>query len=190
MMFGLPTTLDVCGQTWDIRTDYRDILRVLVAAEDPDLTTVDQIYVCLRIIYKDFNRIKSDDYAEFYKAAMDFIDHGAANEGGNKPNVRTMDWEHDANILFPAVNRVAGYEVRSVEYLHWWTFIGFFMEIKDSVYSTVLSLRTKKARGKKLEKWEQEFWRDNRAICEIKSKLTEEEEDEKRRLEGILGIKR
>jgi hypothetical protein len=98
-----------------------------------------------------------------------------------------MDWTQDAPLIFPAVNRVAGFEVRSVDYMHWWTFMGLFMEIHDSVYSTVLSLRGKKARGKKLEKDEREFWQHNRGICELKPRYTQEEIAEKERLKQIIG---
>ena len=83
--------------------------------------------------------------------------------------------------------RVAGYEVRSAAFLHWWTFLGFFMEIRDSVYATVLALRQKRARGEKLEKWEQDFWRRNAGICRLKPRLSDAEKAEKERLEAALG---
>jgi hypothetical protein len=71
--------------------------------------------------------------------------------------------------------------------MHWWTFLGYFMEIKDSVYATVLGLRGKKARGKKLEKWEQEYWRQNRRLCEIRRRESEDEIAERERLNRLLG---
>lgn len=98
-----------------------------------------------------------------------------------------MDWEQDAKIMFPAINTAAGYEVRSVPQLHWWTFMGYFMEIQKGVYATVLSLRQKKAKGKKLEKWEKEFWSANTDACVIRPKLTEEEKQEKEQLKALLG---
>lgn len=184
MIFDLPTSLEVAGKEYEIRTDYRDILNIIQAFEDPDLEPEEKQYVCLYILYKDFEMLPQDDYTEAYKKAIEFMDNGAE---GEKHAPKTMDWEQDATILFPAVNHVAGYEVRSVDYLHWWTFTGFFMEIKDSVYAQVLNLRQKKAKGKKLEKWEQEFWRSNKNMCVLKEKLTAEEQAEKDRLNAILG---
>ena len=61
------------------------------------------------------------------------------------------------------------------------------MEIKDTTAATVFGLRQKKARGKKLEKWEQEYWRNNIEICKLKSKLTDEEKAEKEELKKLLG---
>lgn len=184
MIWELPTSLTVNGADWEIRTDFRDILKILVAFEDPELEPEEKEYVCLYILYVDFDQIPKDSYTAAYKAALQFIDNGMEGESGAP---RTMDWEQDAKILFPAVNHVAGFEVRSAEYLHWWTFTGYFMEIKDSVYANVLGLRQKKAKGKKLEKWEREFWNSNRRICVLSTKLTEEEQAEKDRLKAILG---
>ena len=87
---------------------------------------------------------------------MAVIDHGSVDNG--RPSPRTMDWTQDANLIFPAVNKAAGFEVRGVDYMHWWTFMGYFMEIRDTTYATILGLRGKKARGKKLEKDEKELY--------------------------------
>lgn len=184
MIYELPTCLEVNNKSWEIRTDFRDVLKILIAFEDPELENNEKQYICLFILFVDFESIPQNEYADFYKAAIKFIDNGAES---NEHSPRTMDWEQDASLLFPAVNRVAGYEVRAVEYLHWWTFTGYFMEIKDSIFATVLNLRQKKAKGKKLEKWEREFWQTNKNICVLKTKLTEEEQAEKDRLNAILG---
>ena len=78
--------------------------------------------------------------------------------------------------------------MRSAEYIHWWTFLGYFMEIRDSAYAAVLKLRNKRARGRKLDRDEQAFWRENRAICELRKRYTDEELAERaaigRMLEG------
>lgn len=185
MIWELPTSLEVNGHNRRIRSDFRDILRIVTAFEDPELTPAEKQYVCLYILYPDFDKIPKKDYEAAYKAAIVFIDHGREKKSGT--SARTMDWEQDAPILFPAINSAAGFEVRAKKYLHWWTFLGYFMEIKESTYATVLGLRNKKAKGKKLAKEEKEFWTANREICVIKPKLTEEEKQEKERLKAILG---
>lgn len=184
MIFDLPASLEVCGKEYAIRTDYRDVLRILLAFNDPELASNEKEYICLYLLYVDFDTIPQEDYPAAYKAAISFIDHGAKND---EHSPRVMDWEQDANLLFPAINRAAGYEVRSVDYLHWWTFTGFFMEIKDCVFASVLHLRYKKAKGKKLEKAEREFWDENRKICVLQPKLTAEEQAEKDRLNALFS---
>lgn len=182
-MFGeLPRTVSVNGRERDVRTDFRDILKIVTAFNDPELEDNEKVYICLFIFYEDFADLNSDDYEEAFKEALRFIDRDAESD---VPSV--MDWEQDEAIMFPAINKVAGFETRTAEYVHWWTFMGYYMEISDGVFSNVLSIRLKKAKGKKLEKWEREFWTSNKNICVLKSKLSEEEQAEKDRLNALLG---
>ena len=184
MIFDLPTSVSFGGKDWDIATDYRDILRILTAFEDPDLADEEKAMLCLYNFYVDFEEIPRELLQDAFDAALAFIDHGSSGDNGGP---RTMDWTQDAPLIFPAVNRAAGFEVRSVEYMHWWTFVGYFLEIKDTVYAIVLGLRQKKARGKKLEKSEQDFWSHNKSICVLKRRETEEELAEKERLRKLVG---
>ena len=185
MIGELPKSLSVNNVEYDIRSDFRDILKIVCAFNDPELENEEKIYVCLCILYEDFDSIPKSDYQAAYDAALDFIDHGVKDD--NKKAPRTMDWEQDENIMFPALNKVAGFETRTAEYVHWWTFMGYFMEISEGVFSNVLSLRNKKAKNKKLEKWEREYWQANKDICVLKPKLTAEEQEAKDRLNAMLG---
>ena len=101
-----------------------------------------------------------------------------------------MDWNQDAPILIPAINKVAGKEIRSIPYLHWWTFMSLYMEIGEGLYSQVINIRNKKIKGKKLEKWEQEFYRDNKSLVDLKMKRNERSEEEKEELRELFGIKK
>lgn len=186
MIGGLPKSLIVAGTEYGIRTDYRVILDILEAFGDPDLEAKEKIYVCLYILYEDFELIPPEQYEEAYKAAIDFIDAGQKKDD-KRPHPRTMDWEQDAPIIFPAINSIAHTEVRSISYLHWWTFLGYFMEIREGIFAQVLGLRQKRAKGKKLEKCESEFWRSNRDICELKKKVSSEERAIKEELNALLG---
>lgn len=184
MIGSLPTALTINDEDYSIRTDFRDVLNIIAAFGDPELEPEEKVYVCLFILYEDFESIPPDDYEAAYKEAIDFIDCGMMPDERKSP--RTMDWEQDAPILFPAVNKVAGREVRATRYLHWWTFMGYFMEISEGVFSNVLNIRRKKAKGKKLEKHEREFWAANKDICVLRPKLTEEEQAAKDQLEAML----
>lgn len=185
MIGDLPRSLTVNGTEYPIRTDFRDVLGILCAFSDPELEDEEKIYICLFILYEDFDSIPQADYEAAFRAALAFIDNGA--EPTDRKSPRIMDWEQDAKLLFPAVNKVAGYETRSCDYLHWWTFLGYYMEISDGVFSHVLSLRSKRAKGKKLEKWELDYWSANKSICVLKPKLSAEEQAEKDRLNALLG---
>lgn len=185
MVGDLPKSLTVNGVSHPIRTDFRDVLKIVCAFGDPELEQEEKIYVCLCILFSDFEKMKKADYEAAFKAALEFIDYGVKED--NKKSPRVMDWEQDENIMFPAVNKVAGFETRTAKYIHWWTFMGYYMEISEGVFSNILSIRLKKAKHKKLEKWEQEYWNTNKALCVLKPKLSAEEQREKDRLNAMLG---
>lgn len=185
MIGELPQTLVVNGKEHSIRTHFANVLEIISAFDDPELTESEKIYVCLYDLYEDFEDIPEDDFEAAFKAALNFIDMGMKPSDTQHP--RTVYWELDEPILFSAINKVAGCEVRSLEYLHWWSFMGYFFEIGEGVYSTILSLRSKKSRGKQLEKWEREYWNANKDICAPTPKLTAEEQAKKDRLNKLLS---
>lgn len=189
MIGELPRTVCVHGVEYDVRTDFRDILKIVTAFSDPELEDDEKVYICLFIFYEDFDAIPRRDYEEAFKEAIRFIDHNVEDgeEEDPRKSPRVMDWEQDEAIMFPAINKVAGFETRSADYVHWWTFMGYYMEISEGVFSNVLSIRLKKAKGKQLEKWEREFWTSNKGLCVLKTKLSAEEQAEKDRLNALLG---
>ena len=73
--------------------------------------------------------------------------------------------------------------------MHWWTFFGLYMEIGESTFSTVVSIRDKKRRGKKLEKWEREFYSKNKALIDLKVRKAERSDEEKEALRQLFGLK-
>ena len=188
MIGDLPKSINLNGEEWAIRTHFQDVLKIIVAFGDPNLEANEKIYVCLTILYENFEDMTEDLYESAFKNAIRFIDCEMPESKRGKYSARTMDWEQDEKILFPAINKIAGYEVRSVPYLHWWTFMGYFMEIStDGVFGNVLRLRQKKRNRKTpLDKAEKEFWSANRELCEIKPKLSEAEKENKEKLKQML----
>lgn len=193
--WNLPTALNVGGRNYKIRTDYRVILDILAAMNDPDIfepgmtedeKQAEKVLTMLQILYIDFDQMPPSDWKEASEKACEFIDCGIHDDGTPKP--RLMDWEQDAPIIVPAVNKVCNFDVRSVKYMHWWTFFGYYMEIGECMLSTVVSIRDKKRRGKKLEKWEQEFYRNNKHIVDLRTKKAERSEKEKEELRKLFGL--
>ncbi len=170
MIGRLPQTVEVCHKKYAVRTDYRDILRIITAFNDKDLSDKEKVFVCLRRFFKDSDSLPKDQvtYMEALKAANAFIECRLSND---RPSPKVVNWEKDEQLIFPAINKAAGMEVRSVPYLHWWTFLGYFQSIdRDDLWGLVLTIRQKKALGKKLEKYEKEFLAANRDLCSIEQK--------------------
>jgi hypothetical protein len=100
---------------------------------------------------------------------------------------KLLDWDQDAQVIIADINKVAGTEVRSLPFLHWWTFLSFFHAIGEGQLSTLISIREKLRTGKKLEKWEQEYCRRNRSRVALPKKYSPEELAEQERLKRLLG---
>ena len=164
-MFELPTEIEINGEYYKIRKrgDYRMVLDVFSVLEDYTLTQTERILSALIIFYEDVNSIEEasslPDMQEAVSKMFEFFN--ADRPAGKSSERKLIDWETDSAMIASAVNNVAGKEIRAEEYIHWWTFIGYYMAIGESTLSTVVSIRDKTLRGKKLEKWEKEFKRDN-----------------------------
>lgn len=163
--FSLPTELEVVGKLYQIRTDYRAVLDILTAYSDPELDAADKTQVLVEILYIEHETIPPEHMEEAVKQASRFID--ASLLADNKPKPVTMDWFKDAPVIIPEVNKIIGREVRGVKYMHWWTFFGAYMQIGDSLFSSILNVRQKKAKREKLEKWELKFYKENQALCDL-----------------------
>ena len=188
-----PTSLNIGGVDYEIRTDYRAVLDLFTALSDPELTDEDeqvtaymQNRVILEIMFPQCDDIPLEHMQEALEKVTEFIDMGISDDR-KKP--KTMDWEQDAPILIPAINRVLNCEIRAQKYIHWWTFLGAYMEIGESLFSNIVHIRQKKASGKKLEKWEQDFYNDNKSLIDFKQK-DKRSNEEKDVLRDYFGYKK
>jgi hypothetical protein len=176
VIYSLPTSVEVNGTEYTIQSDYRAVLDILTALSDGDLDEQDKAEAALTIFYPEFSSMPASDYQEALNQCFRFIDHGqGAKTQGKQPAV--MSWEQDFDMIISPVNRIAGCEVRSLPYLHWWSFLSYYMEIGDCLFAQVVAIRDKKARGKPLDKQEREFYRRNREMVDLKTTYTEAEQN-------------
>lgn len=191
----LPTSISVNNTEYAIRTDYRAVMDLLTAFSDKEMlgeseeeTNIIRALLVLNILFID--EVKPEDQNEAIKKAIEFIDMGIeASRDVKKPTL--MDWEQDAPLIIPAINKVLGREIRADKYMHWWTFLSAYMEIGECSFTHIINIRDKKAKGKKLEKWELEYIQEHKEIVLLKEKLTEKEqlerEAEKNAVNELLG---
>lgn len=172
--YDLPESITLGGRDYPIRTDFRDILNIIDALEDPDLTDESKSMVFFTALFRD--PVPPEYQREAITKGMEFIAAGISDDAGGKPAPKVMDWNQDASMIIPAINRVAGTEIRALPHLHWWTFVGYYMEIGESQFSNVLNIRQKRAKHKKLEKYEQDFYRANKSRIDLKRRISEDEQ--------------
>ena len=173
-LWALPETVRFAGRDWRVRSDFRDVLallRWLDGSADPALTESERWYVALALFYQDFGCIKPENYREACEQMATFIQAGRPDAGPFAP--RLMDWQQDA----------------ALPHLHWWSFLGWFDSIADGPFATVVALRDKLRRGKKLEPWERDYYRAHRAEVDLRRPASPEADAEKQRLLALLNDK-
>ena len=181
-LWNLPTSACIGGREYSIHADYRDILEIFQYLDDPDRPEYIRWKIALALFYE--GEIPKAHFQEAMEYLTDFISCG---ERDSKPAPKLLDWEQDAQVIVADVNKVAGTEIRALPFLHWWTFLSYFQAIDEGQLSTLVSIRDKLRRGKKLEKWEQEYYRTNKDRVDLKKRYSAEELAEQERLNKLLG---
>ena len=186
-MFELPTSVTIEDKEYKIRNagDFRMVLDCFSALQDIELEKRERIITSLIIFYDDAFSLDSifeifDTESKINTAIekmFDFFNCGQEALGAHH-NYKLIDWEKDTHLIASAVNKVAGIEVRAVEYMHWWTFMSHYISVGESTLSTVVNIRGKIVRGKKLEKYEREFRQENPQYFVWNKNTVEQEEIE------------
>lgn len=166
--WSLPKSARIGGAEYLINVDFRDVLEIIKYLTDDSRPDFLRWQIAVSLFYD--GEIPGDHQQEAMECLADFISYG---EREGKPGPKLLDWEQDAQLIIGDVNKVAGKEIRALPFLHWWTFLSYFYGIGEGQLSTVVSIRNKKKRGKKLEKWEEEYYRDNKSRVDFKSPKTE-----------------
>jgi hypothetical protein len=141
----------------------------------------------MAMFYEDFFKIPEEHYQEAAELMMWFINCGQEADREETHTSKQIDWEQDGLIIAADINKVAGCDVRSLSFLHWWTFMAYFMGIGEGQLSTIVSIREKLRKGKQLDEWEKEYYRNNRSKVDFKAKYTEEEIAEREKINKLLG---
>lgn len=174
-----PTKVFIDGKAHQIRNncDYRVILDCVLALNDDDLSDEDKLRCALYIFYNDISAI--DNLNEAVKQMLHVIRGGKESKSSSSGNeLRVMDWEYDFDIIAPAIGHMLGYEVRDSEkYTHWYTWLGAYQELRDCTFTTVVTIRSKRGKGKALDKGEMEYMRTHREIVELPQKISKEEQE-------------
>ena len=183
-MYEIPVSVTIEGKEFKIRNqgDFRVILDCFAALDDVQLTPKERMIACIMIFYEDINSLEDFDKFPSVEVAetemFKFFNCGQEESPGASSNYKLIDWRSDSQLISSAINNVAHKEIRAEKYIHWWTFMGYYLAVGECALATVVSIRSKIAKGKKLEKYEQAFRRDNPQYFNWDSKTLQQREDE------------
>ena len=180
-MYELPTYIEIDGEPFKIRDngDFRMVLHCFTVLNAEDLQNREKAIAFLMVFYEAFNTVEDvlsfKNTEEALKKAFNFINCGKEDiKGKSLPTL--IDWESDSNLICSAINNVAGKEIRSERYIHWWTFIGYYMAIGECALSQIVSIRYKIAKNEKLEKHEKKFRAENPQYFNIDMRTIEQKD--------------
>ncbi len=180
--WNLPTSATIGGTVYPIHADFRDILEIFRHLNDPEQPEYVRWQIALALFYE--GPIPPEHTQEALDFFISFISYGS-RPSSNGP--RLLDWDRDAQVILADVNKAAGTEIRALPFVHWWTFLSWFHAIGEGQLSTLISIREKLRTGKKLEPWEQDYYRKNRDTVNLSRQYTPEELAEQERLKKLLG---
>lgn len=192
MIGSLPEILSVGRKEYSVRTDYRNILQTFEVFQDPELEPAEKWIVAIYLIFEDFSCAddvihaaqENFDLKEAQEQILWFISAGQPEK--EIVELPVYDWKQDEQMIFSAINKVAGRETRALDYLHWWTFLGYFNEIGEGTFSYIVGIRDKLNKHKKLEKHEKEFVMKNKKLVKLVKPKTEYELAEEAEKQAIL----
>ena len=181
----LPEQAEFGGKRYQIHADFRDILEIFAYFDDPDLPEYLKWRIALALFYEE--PICTECMQEAMQFLSDFLKGGNATE--EKPAPKVLDWEQDGAMIIADINKVAGKEIRALPFVHWWTFLSWFHAIGEGQLSTVVSIREKLRKGKKLEDWEKDYYREHKQVIDLKKRYSQTEMQERAELEKMLSEK-
>ncbi len=180
--YRLPRTALLGGRRYDLHADFRDILEIFGYLCEEALPEFLRWEIALGLFYE--QPVEEAAHAEAIAYLREFL---TAGQPEDRPGPKLLDWQHDAPLILADINKVAGQEVRALEFVNWWTFLSWFHGIGQGQLATVVSIRQKLRQGKKLEAWERDFYRENRARIDLPKQYSPAEQAQREKLEKLLG---
>jgi hypothetical protein len=170
----LPTAVEVDGTIYELDTNFRTCLSIVLAFEDPELTDWEKQLVLLQLLYREI----PENLQEACRLGVKFLDCGEDQETG-KGNVdvagRLYSFGQDAKYIYSAIRQSHGVDLETIDYLHWWKFCYMFLDLReDCFFHRLIHLRRQKNLGK-LMKEEKEMYYKIRDIVDLPEVRTTEE---------------
>lgn len=161
-----PQSVLIYGKEYEINTDFRIGVDIMLAFEDKALSEADKQRVMLELLYKEI----PPDLASAQEMAVLFLNCGEEERGEASTgarNMRVYSFEKDAKYIYSAFRQTHGIDLESIDYLHWWKFCYMFLDLNpDTMFQQMVSLRQRKQLNK-LTKEERELYQRMEHILEL-----------------------
>ena len=113
--YQLPQRAELSGRIYEISADFRNILRIFQVL-DGEFPEYIRWKIAMGLFYRP--ELAEEDFSQGVDWFCQFVQPEQSGSHGGK----VMDWEIDGSAIIAGVNAVAGQEIRSLPFVHWWTF--------------------------------------------------------------------
>lgn len=171
----LPTFVEIDNKIYELNTDFRTCLKIIIAFEDPSLVMHEKQILMLSLLYKTI----PDNIEKACEMAIKFLDCGEKGlESTPNDNIgRLYSFEKDGRFIYTAIKQSHHVDLEQIEYLHWWKFIYLFLDINESCFfNKLIYLRKQKKLGK-LTKEEREMYYSMKEIIDLPDTYNDEEQN-------------
>lgn len=182
----LPTKAEIDGKEYDLETDFRSCLTIIMAYEDPELTDQEKVMIMLELLYKEI----PENIQEASRLAVKFLDCGEEqkSESGAQEAGRLYSFKKDAKYIYSAIKQSHGVDLEDIDYLHWWKFSYMFLDLKEECFlNRLIHLRRQKNMGK-LTKEERELYHKIRDIVDLPEPMTQDDKNTAEEFMEKLGM--
>jgi hypothetical protein len=137
----LPTAIEIDGCEYEINSDFRSCLRIILAFEDPELAMIEKQIILLDNLYKE----RPENLKEAFEKGIRFLNGG--KESQEEENTRLYSFEKDSNFIMAAFQQTHGIDLETAE-MHWWKFMALFMDMgSETTFSSIVGLRKRLKSG-------------------------------------------
>lgn len=182
----LPTAVEIEGQVYELDTNFRTCLKIILAFEDNELAQFEKQAILLDNLYP----VIPENTQKALENGIKFLDGGDEPEEGEGGSItRLYSFSKDAQFIFSAFKQTHGIDLEEVEYLHWWKFIYLFVDLgSGTTFTNLVSLRKRLADGKatKEERAAAREMGDLLEVPQVDNRTLEEKESEERFM-NLLG---
>lgn len=142
----LPTALDIDGKEYEINTDFRTCVNIMLAFEDTELTNIEKQTIMLLNL---FNKEIPDNGTKAIEQCIWFLNGGKEDKNENTESHRYYSFDKDASFIVAAFKQTHGIDLLDTQYMHWWKFMALFMDLgQETTFTNLVALRKRVKTGK------------------------------------------
>ncbi len=176
----LPETVDVDGEEYEIRTDFRYSILFELMMQDDSLDSKQQITKALNLYYPVIPR----NTKEAVNAVLWFYKCGKEDSpqkkrvAARRGKTRVYSFDYDDDYIYAAFMTQYGLDLQDVEYLHWWKFRAMFHSLtSDNEFVKIMEYRGIEI-SDKMPKEQKEFYRKMKRVHALPVSKNEDERQE------------